>query len=150
MRTYGRFFGVVSSDNGLGILSSGGLPIVPSGALPGEQFPDTEPTAVWIEVDTDANGNNDLVWITTLCQCLRLNLDEDPSFANYGIPAIPAAQTGVPPDFYVAQMQKAFAPYFASLTINRVTAANSKKAEYKVNVMTNRGYILNTSVPIPY
>jgi hypothetical protein len=105
---------------------------------------------VWVEIDTDANGNNDLVWLTTLCQCLRLNLGEDPFFANYGIPAIPAAQTGVPPDFYVARMQLAFSQYFASLTITRVTALHSKKAEYQVNVMTHQGVRLNTSVPIAY
>lgn len=143
-------FGVVSGSGGVGIVSSSGIPIIPSGTPEGQQPPTDAETAVWVEVQTDANGNNDLVWLTTLCQCLRLNLNEDPFFANLGVPAIASAQTGVPPDFYVARIQAAFSQYFASLTITRVTPRNSKNAEYQVNVMTHQGVILNASVPIPY
>lgn len=143
-------FGAVSSSDGIGILSSSGIPIIPSGTPLGQQPPTGAQTSVWVEVETDANGNNDLVWLTTLCQCLLLNLGEDPFFANYGIPAIPAAQAGVPPDFYVARMQLAFSQYFASLTITRITADGNQKPEYQVNVMTHQGVILNASVPIPY
>lgn len=150
MRTWGRAYGVIGSSGGIGIVSSEGIPIIPSGTPPGGQPATGVPTSVWEEVTTDANGNNDLVYLTTLCQCLQLNLGEDPRFSNYGIPALQSAQTGVPPDFYAARMQSAFAQYFASLTITRVSANNSRDAEYQVTVMTNQGVILNANVPIPY
>jgi hypothetical protein len=151
MRTYGRVWGAISSSDGLGIVASNGLAIFPSDSIGGgQQAPFGTPSAVWIEIDTDANGSNDMVWLTTLCQCLLLNLNEDPFFANYGIPAIPSAQSGVPPDFYVSRMQRAFAPYFASLTITRVSSIVSKKATYQVKVTTHQGVKLNASVPIPF
>lgn len=151
MRTYGRVWGAISSSDGFGIVSSNGLAIFPSDSVGGgQQAPAGTPSAVWIEIDTDANGANDMIWLTTLCQCLLLNLGEDPFFANYGIPVIPAVQANVPPDFYVARTQLQFSQYFASLTITRVSAQNGKKAIYDVNVMTHKGVILNASVPIPY
>lgn len=151
MRTYGRVWGAISSSDGLGIVSSNGLAIFPSGSIGGgRQAPAGTPSAVWIEVDTDVNGANDLIWLTTLCQCLSLNLGEDPFFANYGIPAIPAVQANVPPDFYVARTQRQFSQYFSSLAITRVSGQNSKQATYNVNVTTHQGVKLNASVPIPY
>lgn len=149
MRTYGRVWGVISSDGGTGIVSSDGQAIIPSGTPEGHQAPAGEMTAIWVEVSTDASGSNDMVHLTTLCQCLQLNLNEDPFFANFGIPAIAAAQSGVPPDFYVSRMQRAFSQYFASLTITRVSGANSRTVEYQVKVMTHQGVKLNASVPIP-
>jgi hypothetical protein len=149
MRTYGRIFGAVASSDGAGIISSGGTPILPSGTPSGQQPPTGALTSVWVEISTDANGNNDFVWLTTLCQCLLLNLGEDPVFSNYGIPVIQSVQQGVPPDLYVARMQQAFAPYFASLKIQRDTDQNGNPV-YKVGVMTNQGVTINASVPIPY
>lgn len=149
MRTYGRIFGAVASSGGLGVVSSAGVPILPSGTLPGQQPPTGTQTPVWIEISTDANGHNDFVWLTTLCQCLLLNLAEDPFFSNFGIPFIPSVQQGVAPDFYVAQMQLAFAPYFASLKIQRAADANGDPV-YNISVLTNQGVTLNASVPVPY
>ena len=31
-------------------------------------------TKTWVEVDTDANGYNDAVYVTTLAQCLQLSV----------------------------------------------------------------------------
>ncbi|MHB8388146.1 MAG: hypothetical protein ACYDBH_01035 [Acidobacteriaceae bacterium] len=97
----------------------------------------------WIEVSTDANGNNDNVYLTTLCQVLRLGLGESPFFANYGIPAQQTVVTQVFPDFYVAQTQQQFAPFFKSIAIFRVP---SKTPTYNISVLTHSGAILTVQV----
>lgn len=101
----------------------------------------------WVVVSTDANGNNDMVWLTTLVQTLLLNLGESPFFAQYGIPAQQSVMQQVFPDYYVALTQQAFAPYFASLLISKVPGATVPS--YQVNVTTHQGVKLNPSVPIP-
>jgi len=96
-------------------------------------------------VTTDANGFNDAVYFTTLLQCLRLNLGESPTYANYGIPAQQSVITQVFPDFYAAQTQTQFSPYFAALAITRVPASNPPV--YRVRAVTHAGAILETTVP---
>lgn len=91
----------------------------------------------WVEVSTDANGFDDAVWITTLIQCLLLNLGESPFYANYGIPAHPSVVTQVFPDFYVARTQQQFASRFASLVIAKQQSATPT---YRINVTTHQGY----------
>lgn len=103
-------------------------------------------TRSWRVVETDANGFDDLVWVTTLCQTLLLFLGESPFFADYGLPAANAIIQQIAPDFYVARTQRQFAPYFASLMISR-DAANPPT--YRVNVTTHQGVKLNASVQIP-
>jgi len=91
----------------------------------------------WVQVSTDANGFNDDVYLTTLVQCLKLNLGESPFYGNYGIPAQPSVVTQVFPDYYAAQTQTQFAPYFASLAITRVQG--SFPPVYQVNVVCHSG-----------
>jgi hypothetical protein len=100
----------------------------------------------WVEVATDASGANDAVWLTTLCQCLQLNLGESPMFGNYGIPAQQSQVTQVFPDYYVWVTQQQFAPYFASIIITRLPGTTPV---YQVNVVTNTGVNLSQQVPIP-
>ena len=103
----------------------------------------------WTEVTTDPNtGLNDLVYVTTLCQTLLLNLGESPFYANYGIPAVPTIVTQVWPDYYVSYTQQNFASYFASLIVSRVQGATSPA--YNVQITTHQGQKLNPLVPIPY
>lgn len=90
----------------------------------------------WVVVQTDANGSNDYVWITTLCQVLQLNLGESPFYANSGLPAKPSIVQQVAPDFYVSRMQQQFAQYFASLIIAKVVGADPT---YRINITTNQG-----------
>lgn len=98
----------------------------------------------WQMVSTDANGNNDYVWITTLIQCLLLNLGESPFYANYGIPAQQSVLTQIFPDFYVAQTQQQFSQYFASLSIKKV---NSRQPTYNIRIVRNNGSIFQDSIP---
>lgn len=105
----------------------------------------------WVEVDSDASGNDDEVWITTLAQCLKLSPNESPFFANYGIPAQQSIVTQVFPDYYVALMQGLFAKYFASLSVSKVAysaTANPATPTYNVNVVTNSGVIINHKIAV--
>jgi hypothetical protein len=98
----------------------------------------------WVEVTTDAQGNNDYVYVTTLCQVLQLSPNESPYYANYGIPANPSIIQQIFPDFYVARTQQQFAPYFASLTIAKQALP---RPVYNVNVTTNQGVQIAASIP---
>lgn len=100
----------------------------------------------WQLVQTDANGNDDFVWITTLAQVLLLNLGESPFYANYGIPARQSVITQVFPDFYVSYTQQRFAQYFASLIIAKVP---DPTPTYTLNIVTNSGVRLTPSIPVP-
>lgn len=102
----------------------------------------------WVVVQTDAKGNNDMVWLTTLIQTLLLNLGESPFYAQYGIPAQQSVMQQVFPDYYVTLTQQAFSPYFASLLISKDPTSKVVPA-YKVNVTTHQGVKLNPSIPIP-
>ena len=98
----------------------------------------------WVEVTTDPAGYNDNVYLTTLCQVLNLNLGESPFFANYGIPAQQSVVTQVFPDFYASMTQQQFAPYFASLVIQRVQG--SYPPAYDVTAVCHNGAVLTSTV----
>lgn len=90
----------------------------------------------WIKVETTPEAGDDYVWLTTLCQTLKLNLGESPFFANYGIPAKPSVVQQVFPDFYVTRTQQQYAPRFASLIVTKIP---DDKPNYKINVTLNNG-----------
>jgi len=98
----------------------------------------------WVTVETDSSGYSDSVWLTTLAQCLKLNLGESPFYASYGIPQYQTIVTQVLPDYYVMQTQTQFSPYFASLTITRVQG--SFPPVYQVNAVCHNGAILTPYV----
>jgi hypothetical protein len=98
-------------------------------------------------VSTDANGNDDMVWLTTLVQTLKLNLGESPFYSQYGIPSQQSVMQQVFPDYYVALTQQAFSPYFASLVISKQSGATVPS--YQISVTTHQGVKLNPSIPIP-
>ena len=99
----------------------------------------------WVEVVTDANGYSDAVWLTTLAQCLKLNLGESPFWANYGIPAQQSVVTQVFPDYYAMQTQTQFAPYFATLVITRVP--QSFPPVYTVYAVCHSGAVQILTIP---
>ena len=100
---------------------------------------------IWTEVETDENGSNDYVWVTTLCQCLLLFLGESPFFANFGIPAHQAIIQQVFPDFYVTQTQRQFSQYFASLLVSK---RDLPTPTYDINITTNQGTKVAVSIPV--
>lgn len=100
-------------------------------------------TGQWVEVQTDAAGHNDYVHITALIQCLKLNINESPFWANWGIPAQQSVVQQVFPDFYVALIQQRYAEYFASLQINKV---QSPTPTYNINVVTTQGVSINMDI----
>lgn len=98
----------------------------------------------WVVVTTDANGDNSNVWLTVLCQALKLSLNEDPFFADYGIPAQQSVVTQVFPDYYAIRTQRQFAPYFASLVITRIQG--SIPPVYSVQAVCYSGALLTATV----
>jgi hypothetical protein len=113
--------------------------------------------ATWQVITTAPNGDDSLVYLTTLIQNLLLILGESPFYADHGIPAQQSVLTQIAPDFYVSRIQSQFAKYFASLIISR-TPQVQKTAQvppptYTVNVITLQGAVLPsitvpTSIPI--
>lgn len=99
----------------------------------------------WVEINTDTNGYNDAVWLTTLAQVLQLGLNESPIFGSYGIPAQQSVVTQVLPDYYVTLTQQLFAAYFLALIVTR---QSESQPTYAVNATTNPGAILMNPVPI--
>jgi hypothetical protein len=110
----------------------------------GRTPPDVNGNRKWVAVTTDANGFNDNVRLTQLCQVIKLNLGESVFFANYGIPQYQTIMTQTFPDFYTSQIQQQFAQYFASLTIVRVPG--SFPPQYNVTAVCHSGAVLNTTV----
>lgn len=105
---------------------------------------DSSKPGAWSVVQTDADGNDDYVWLTTLIQCLLLNLGESPFYADRGIPAQQSVVQQVFPDFYVTLTQQRFAQYFASLLVTKVSAPYPV---YRVNATTNQGVKFSATVP---
>lgn len=93
-------------------------------------------TLRWVVVSTDPDGSNDYVWLTTLAQCLLLNLGESPFYGNSGIPAQQSVIQQIFPDFYVSLTQQQFAPHFAALTVAKLAGTTP---HYRVNATTHQG-----------
>jgi len=114
MRTYGR----IGQTNGVG--------------------------GTWVEVQTDANGTNEQVYLTALTQYLQLGLGESPFYAGAGIPSYQSVVTQTFPDFYASRAQQYFSPYFASIAINRIPGSNPPI--YQCNIVCFSGAILSLEV----
>jgi hypothetical protein len=106
----------------------------------------------WVEVTTDANGFDDMVWLTTLAQCCKLNIGESPFWADWGIPAHASVVTQIHPTFYISLMQQRFAGYFMNLAIQKnddVFDDTGRPAPYySFYVITNYGAQLSVTVPV--
>lgn len=104
----------------------------------------------WVTVTTDANGDNDEVYLVTLAQCLKLGLGESPIYANYGIPAQQSVITQIFPDFYSNQTVNQFRAYFASLSLQKVSAQDENGVTYPaylVTAVTNQGATIPMVIP---
>lgn len=94
---------------------------------------------VWVVVETTPDGDDTYVYLTTLIQVLKLNLNEAPYNSDYGIPAKSAVILQTHPDYYSTITQQQFAPYFASLTITAGPLNADGDPTYAVNVTTKSG-----------
>jgi hypothetical protein len=94
---------------------------------------------VWTEI-TDPN----YVQLATLVQTLRLQENESPFFANYGIPAQASIMSQIAPDAAVARTQSQFAQYFASLSVTRVASATSPT--YDINAIFPDGTVIQSTL----
>ena len=115
--------------------------------VPDPLYPDVKK---WIEVDIDGNGFDDMIWLTTLIQVIKLNLGESPFFSNYGIPAHPSVVTQIAPDYYMSLTQQRFSSHFMSLIISRRPDGRDTNGilspYYLVTVITKYGAILSAQV----
>lgn len=97
---------------------------------------------------TDANGNNDIVYVTALAQYLKLELNESPFYAQAGIPAHQSIQQQLFPDHYTAIAQQAYAPYFSFLLVT--PDPNSPDVPvYNFTIITHRGVALSNTSKVP-
>ena len=94
---------------------------------------------MWTEIQTDASGNTDVVYVVTLIQTCLLVLGESPFYASYGIPGSQSVMQQVFPDYYIAQIQQQYAPYFVSLTIAKQP---STTPTYGITAITHAGVVL--------
>jgi hypothetical protein len=135
MRTWGRV-PVNAGDSAIGNFVIGVSPI---------GVPPSPEGYNWVEVETDAGGLNDVVWLTALAQVLQLGLNESPIFGNYGIPAQQSVVTQILPDYYVTLTQQLFAVRFLALIVTKLSAT---APSYAVNATANPGAILMNPVPV--
>lgn len=100
----------------------------------------------WVVVESDpATGSDSWVWVTTLCQCLLLNLNESPFYAQYGIPAEQSILQQIQPDYYVSRTQQQFAQYFASL----IVAKDLQQGVYKISAVLLEGTPASVTMQVP-
>lgn len=106
----------------------------------------------WVEVQTDANGLNDYVYVTAMIQEIKLNLGESPFWGNRGIPAHLSVVQQVAPDYYVMLIQQRYAPFFLALSIARVPDTQVSRGQYsptyRVQATTHYGVQLEQDVPV--
>lgn len=118
----------------------------------GRQYTPGDPynSYTWVEVTTDANGNNDLVYATSLCQELQLNTNESPLHASRGIPAQTSVLSQTFPSAAVQNIQKNYSQCFASLKITPTTQTTVHGAVtpvYNIQIITHSGAILSLVIP---
>ena len=87
-----------------------------------------------------------MVYVTALAQVLKLNLNESPFYADWGIPAKESVVQQVFPDYFVRRVQQQFSQYFASLVVYKQSLPTPV---YNISVVTNAGVKLNANVPVP-
>lgn len=96
-------------------------------------------------VETDDNGFNDSVYLTTLIQNLKLAPQESPFYANNGIPANGSVIQQILPTYYVNRIQQQFSQYFSSLQIAMVS---DDPPIYNISAITNAGSKIITQVNV--
>lgn len=109
-----------------------------------QQAPQPPGFPKWVVVQTDPNGFNDQVYLTTLCQVLLLNLNESPVYSSFGIPAQQTIVSQVQPDFYLSRTQQQFSGFFAALILSKL---GSDPPAYRIAITTQQGVKRLMTVP---
>ena len=133
------------------------VPFPPSGIVDSQQF--QYGNYQWVVIQTDANGSDDYCYITALIQCLRLNLNESPFWAQFGLPAETLVMMQVQPDYYTYFIQNFFSQFFASLIISKRPQVPTNESFavggipyttpiYDISIVRHDGTIYNNSVGI--
>jgi hypothetical protein len=99
----------------------------------------------WEKVESTTYSEFDYGYVTQLIQVLKLNTGESPFYANYGIPAQKSVITQIFPDYFVTQTQQQFAPYFATLIIDK---KESPIPTYNINITFYNGTKFQTEIPV--
>ena len=84
------------------------------------------------------------IWLATLAQTLRLNTNESPFYANYGIAAEQSVQTQIAPTIDITRTQQQFAPYFSSLTIYK--QPNTVNPTYNITAVFLNGTTIQSVI----
>ena len=103
----------------------------------------------WVSVATDANGYNDDVYLTALCQVLQLQTGESPFYSTDGIPSHQSIMTQVAPDNAIAAIQQKYAVYFLSLMVYRATATGIHGEQvpvYNISAICRNGATLTRTI----
>lgn len=111
--------------------------------------PSGGPYKKWVTISTDANGSNDLLYATALCQCLLLNLNESPFWSSAGIPQTQSVIQQVYPDYYVGVTQQLYSPFFAALQVSRNPGKPPAPPTYNITALLHSGTVFNASIPLP-
>lgn len=90
----------------------------------------------WVLVETDENGFNDAVYLTSLAQVLKLALQESPFYAEDGVPAIGSVIQQILPTFHINRIQQKFAKHFTSL---QITLEQADPPVYNIAALTKLG-----------
>jgi len=98
----------------------------------------------WTAVETAPSGDNSAVYVTALCQTLKLSTNESPFWASSGIDGPQSVMTQIAPDLAATGVQTFYAPFFASLIINRVLGVNPPT--YAVRAVAFSGAVFTPTV----
>lgn len=111
----------------------------------------TDGSYSWVRVETEDNGSNDLVYLTSLLQEIKLQKGESPFFADRGIGAKDSVMSQLWPDYDVVLIQQRYSSYFASLVITKTAGTpdgGSIDPTYQVSVITNYGTSITAKIPV--
>lgn len=98
----------------------------------------------WTLVQTTPSGDSSNVYLTALCQTLKLSTNESPFWASSGIDGPQSVMAQIAPDLAATGVQTFYAAFFASLIINRILGIATPT--YTVLAVTKAGAVLTASV----
>ena len=102
----------------------------------------------WYEVDVDANGFYDDIWLTTMAQVLASQLNESPFFPQYGIPSIDSITSRTHPDYWISKVKAQFAQYFTAISIVKTVDITNDTPAYNIDVLKLNGSAASVTIRV--